>query len=690
MNTSTPPNRLAQETSPYLLQHAHNPVDWHPWGEEALALARREDKPILLSVGYSACHWCHVMAHESFEDEATAARMNALYVNIKVDREERPDLDKIYQLAHQLLSRRGGGWPLTVFINPHTLEPFFTGTYFPKEPRYQLPGFGSLLEQASAYYHQHKAELEQNRAAFADALDAAGGRQGGPAALDGGLLARARAVMARHFDSRDGGFGGAPKFPHAATLDFLLRRQAQDAEALAMARLTLAKMAEGGLYDQLGGGFYRYSVDAEWNIPHFEKMLYDNGPLLALYSQAWQATGEALFRRVAEQTAEWAMREMQAPEGGYYSSLDADSEGEEGRFYVWNRTQPMALLTQDESAVAGLHYGLAETPNFEGHWHLRVALPLPEAAARLGLAPEAAENLLASARAKLWQARELRVRPGRDEKILASWNALMIRGMAIAGRILGREDFIDSAGRAFHFLRGALYGEGRLLASWKDGRARFPAYLDDHAFLLDAALELAQSRWDKAALDFAVALAEDLLARFEDKAGGGFFFTAHDHEALIHRPKPMADEAMPAGNGVAAFALNRLGHLLGEPRYGEAAERVLKAGGASMEDYPHACGSLLAALGEWAAPPQTVVLRGDGAGLAAWRQAALARYAPDRLCLAIPSEETGLPGLLAGRTGQPGAVTAYVCAAGACLPPTESLDEFRRQLDANPHEETPR
>ncbi len=681
MKNHSHPNRLAEETSPYLLQHAHNPVDWHPWNAETLELARREDKPILLSIGYSACHWCHVMAHESFEDESTAERMNALYVNIKVDREERPDLDKIYQLAHQLLSRRSGGWPLTVFLNPHDLIPFFTGTYFPKEPRYQLPGFVSLLEQVGAWYRQNKDKLEQGRGSFVDALDSMDRSEGMAAAPDAGLLAKARQAMAKSFDPRWGGFGGAPKFPHPTTLDFLLRRHARDgdAEALTLASFTLRKMAEGGIYDQIGGGFCRYSVDAEWNIPHFEKMLYDNGPLLGLYSQAWQITREGLFHKVATETAEWAMREMQSPEGAYYSSLDADSEGEEGRFYVWNRAEPKSLLTGEEYALAALHYGLGDTPNFEGHWHLHVALPLQETAARLGIDNDAAERLLASARGKLSAARAPRIRPSRDEKILTSWNALMIKGMAVAGRVLGREDFIDSACRAFDFLRRELYRDGRLLATWKDGRGRFPAYLDDYAFLLDAALELLQSRWDKAKLEWAVALAEDMLARFEDKASGGFFFTAHDHEALIHRPKAMMDEAMPAGNGVAAFALNRLGHTLGDPRYAQAAERTLKAAMPTLPDYPQAYGSLLNALDEWASPAQTIVLRGSGSELAAWRRIALDGYAPGRVCLAIPAEETGLPGLLAERKPTAGAV-AYICEATACLSPLDSLDEFRRAL----------
>ncbi|MFM8332330.1 MAG: thioredoxin domain-containing protein [Candidatus Methylumidiphilus sp.] len=674
-------NRLIDETSPYLLQHAHNPVDWFPWGDEALAQAKMQNKPIFLSIGYSACHWCHRFREESFEDETTAALMNKYYICIKVDREERPDLDKIYQLAHQLLSRRTGGWPLTVFLNPHDLVPFFAGTYFPKEPRYQLPGFMSLLEKVSAYYHGNRDKLEEGKAAFMNALQAADRSEGEPQAADAGLLRRAREQMARTFDPTHGGFGGAPKFPHTSNLEFLLRYQARqgDAEALRIAVFSLRKMAEGGIYDQLGGGFCRYSVDAEWNIPHFEKMLYDNGPLLALCSEAWQITGEPLFRRVAVQTAEWVMREMQSPAGGYYSSLDADSEGEEGRFYVWNRAEPHALLTAEEHALLALHYGLGETPNFEGHWHVYIALPLADAAARLSIDTGQAERLLASACAKLFAARETRIRPARDEKILSAWNGLMIKGMAVAGRILGREDFIDSAARALAFVRAELYRDGGLLAAWKNGRGRFPAYLDDHAFLLDAALELLQSRWERSALDFAVALADDLLNRFEDASDGGFYFTAHDHEALIHRPKPMADESMPAGNGVAALALNRLGHALGETRYTQAAERVLQAAMAGMREYPHAYGALLNAMDEWAVPAETIVLRGAAAELAAWQDAAGQRYAPGRLCLAVPAEETGLPGLLAERRPL-GKNVAYVCAAATCLPPIDDLEEFRRVL----------
>lgn len=682
MNTTSHRNHLGRETSPYLLQHAGNPVDWYPWCEEALEKARREDKPILLSIGYSACHWCHVMAHESFEDEETAAVMNELFVNIKVDREERPDLDKIYQLAHQLLTRRPGGWPLTVFLDPHDQAPFFSGTYFPRESRYNLPGFTWVLRQVAGYYRENREALRHNSQALTQALHstiAPGGSQG---ILDT-IPALARRELERDFDAVNGGFGSAPKFPHPAVLEFLLRRrQASDGEDTStrhMVDLTLSKMAEGGIYDQLGGGFCRYSVDAQWQIPHFEKMLYDNGPLLALYSQAWQAMQIPLFRRVAVETAEWVMREMQAPEGGYYSSLDADSEGEEGKFYVWDRKAVRALLTPEEYALVQSHYGLDERPNFEGHWHLHEAVPLQEAASRLGIDPEIAEVRLGAARTKLLAARERRVRPGRDEKILTAWNALMIKGMAAAGRILGREDFLASAERAYDFLHRSLWREGRLLAAYKDGRARFPAYLDDHAFLMDAGLELLQSRWSKSALLWTKSLADDLLARFEDQESGGFFFTAHDHEALIHRPKSTMDEAMPAGNGVAARALLCLGHLLGDERYLAAAERTLKAATPAMQSYPSAHGAFLIALDEWLNPPQIIVLRGQATALAPWLKTAQTPYAPGRLCFAIPDEETELPGILAER--EPGdRVVAYICEAARCLPPVHLLEEFETIL----------
>jgi uncharacterized protein YyaL (SSP411 family) len=676
------PNRLAGETSPYLLQHAGNPVDWYPWGDEALARAKAENKPILLSIGYSACHWCHVMAHESFDDERVAALMNDQFVNIKVDREERPDLDQIYQAAQAMLTQRSGGWPLTMFLTPDQ-APFFGGTYFPKESRYGLIGFPDLLQRiAAAYREQGTAILEQNRrlkAALAltnpDPPDAG-------ATLPRDATDRAYAALARSFDSVYGGFGGAPKFPHTGELELCLRRYAErgDTEALRIVTLTLDRMAAGGIHDQLGGGFCRYSVDAEWSIPHFEKMLYDNAALLALYADAWRATRDAAFERAARGIATWALRDMRSPEGAFYSSLDADSEHEEGKFYVWAPEETEALLSPEEWAVARRHWGLDGPPNFEhASWHLRVAVPLPDVARELGVAPAEAEARIESARAKLFEAREKRVHPGRDDKVLTAWNALFAGALARAARIFDEAPWLDAARGAIDFLRGAMWNDGRLLATYKDGRTHLNAYLDDHAYLLAALTELMQTRFRRSDLDLAIALADALLERFEDSANGGFFFTSHDHEALIHRPKPAHDNATPAGNGVAARALIALGHWLGEPRYLAAAERTLVAFARELRE-PAGMAALTFALEDALAPPTTVLLRGQSSTCAAWARAVERKYRP-RVSVLDLSRETDLPGALARpHEGDAGEATAWVCTGTACLPPIHSLPELEATL----------
>ncbi|MFA7269438.1 MAG: thioredoxin domain-containing protein [Sterolibacterium sp.] len=669
------PNRLVDETSPYLQQHADNPVDWHPWNAEALALAQREDKPILLSVGYSACHWCHVMAHESFEDEAVAAVMNQHYVAIKVDREERPDLDQIYQTAHQMLTQRAGGWPLTMFLTPSGV-PFYGGTYFPQAPRYGLPGFVDLLERVAQTYRERRSDIETQNVSLLEALASTLPRGGRPADLAADFnaqpLSELCVQLAESFDAHWGGFGSAPKFPHPADLAFLLRR-ADDPAGREMALTTLRRMAEGGIYDQLGGGFCRYSVDAEWSIPHFEKMLYDNGPLLALYADAWALTGESLFGAVVEQTAAWVMREMQAKNeadtGGYYSSLDADSAGEEGKFYVWTRDAVRASLSPDEYAVAARLWGLDGPPNFEGsHWHLRV----------VALLPENERPLLDSARSKLFAEREKRIRPGRDEKILTSWNALMIEGMAHAARIFGRADWLASARSALNFIRTRLWKDGRLLATSKDGRAHLDAYLDDHAFLLLALVESMQTEYRGEDMEFACALADVLLEHFEDQAQGGFFFTRHDHELLIHRPKPGHDNAMPAGNGAAARALQRLALLTGEARYAAAAERTLRLFQPQFTRHAGGFATLLSALEERLFPPRLAVLRGPASGVAEW-QARLDRLAlPGLLVLALPNGIHGLPAALDKPKSDQ--VNAWVCSGVTCLAPVASWPELKQIL----------
>ena len=684
-------NRLEQETSPYLLQHADNPVDWYPWGEAALTAAKRENKPILLSVGYSACHWCHVMAHESFEDPAIAALMNQGFINIKVDREERPDLDRIYQVAQQLITHRGGGWPLTMFLAPEDCQPFFGGTYFPKETGHGLPGFADILKRVAEYFHSHGAEIREQNAQLALAFD-----RMVPAAssapLDGTPLREARQQLEQLFDPNDGGFGPAPKFPQVSSLERCLRhwhgtsRDTQpDLKALYMATLSLTRMAEGGLFDQLGGGFARYSVDEAWMIPHFEKMLYDNGQLLQIYAWATVATGEPLFGRAAAETAEWALRDMRSPEGGFYSSFDADSEGHEGEFYVWDRAEVRTLLTPEEYALMATRFGLDREPNFEGRYHLHAFAPLdavPLDAVPLDAVPLDKQadrsRLLNSARAKLLAARNLRVWPGRDEKILASWNGLLIKGLAIAGRALDRPDFIDAATAAVDFIRHKLWRDGRLLATYKDGKAHLPAYLDDYAFLADALLELLQSRWRTSDLDFACDLLEVMLARFEDTAGG-FYFTASDHERLIHRSKTFADDSMPAGNGVAASVLCRMGYLMGELRYLKAAERTLEAGWTSMREYGPGHMSMLNALDDFLASTEILIIRGDATDGERWARSLRALYAPNRLIFAIPRDTENLPSALADKASGP-TTTAYLCTGMTCSAPLTDLGELARKL----------
>ena len=663
-------NRLAKETSPYLLQHADNPVDWYPWGDEAFEIARETGKPVLLSIGYSACHWCHVMAHESFEVEGTAELMNELFVNVKVDREERPDVDKIYQTAHQLLTQRGGGWPLTMFLSADDQRPFFGGTYFPNEPRYGMPSFPDLLRKVAEYYGERRDEVKEQGARLSDILgqlEPPGAAAG--STLNGEPLQKVRDQLASTFDQEYGGFGGAPKFPHPTTIDRLLRtwrasaNEAEpDVEALFMATLTLTRMAEGGIYDHIGGGFCRYSVDRYWQIPHFEKMLYDNGPLLAAYAQASQATGEALFTRTASETADWMLSDMRDANGGFYSSRDADSEGEEGKFYVWDPDEVAELLAPEVFPGFARRFGLDQEANFEGKWHLTVR------------GDAEGSGTFDEARGVLLEARGKRVPPGRDDKQLTSWNALAIRGLAIAGRILERDDLVSAADAAANFVREHLFIDSRLLASFKEGKARFPAYLDDHAFMVDALLVLLQSRWDGAHRGFAIELADLLLGHFEDPGGGGFFFTADDHERLMHRPKPLADEAMPSGNGVAAFALQRLGHLLGDHRYSDAAERALRNAWRAMDEYPHGHVTLITALEEYLTPPDIIVIRGGTDTISQWQNSAHKLYAPGRMVFAVPENESALPGLLAERAALPGETVAYRCVGTHCELPVKSWE----------------
>jgi uncharacterized protein YyaL (SSP411 family) len=699
-STAQSVNRLEDETSPYLRQHAHNPVDWYPWGAEALERARRERKPILLSIGYAACHWCHVMAHESFEDQATAAVMNELYVSIKVDREERPDLDRLYQLSQQMLTGRGGGWPLTMFLMHEVQRPFFGGTYFPREARFGLPAFHDLLLQVSRYYHEHLDELRGPAAQIVAALADLNPPPAAGAELSAAPLAACRARLEQSFDREYGGFGAAPKFPHAPGLARLLRdwhasaqHSAPDLQALYMCTLSLTRMAEGGLFDQLGGGFYRYSVDARWEIPHFEKMLYDNAQLLALYAQAAAATGERLFADTVARTVTFLLGELRgaadpstaeahadvAAAGALYSSLDADSEGHEGRFYVWRRETVQQALPAPQWRVFAARFGLDGPANFEGEWHLCVRSSLDAIAEAQQLTVDQVRELLHAAQLTLLQLRALRVRPGLDDKVLASWNALAISGLATAARCLGRDDYAAAATAALHYLRRVHWRDGRLLATSAHGEARLAAYLDDYAFLLDAILELASVRFRADELAWATELAEVMLRHFEDASSGGFFFTADDHEALISRPKSFSDEAIPAGNALAARGLLRLGYLLGEPRYLSAAERTLRAAWAAVLKYPESHASMLLALEEYLQPPQIVILRGEAGAISPWQQQLNAEFSPRRWILAVPADASGLPEAIASKRAA-AAPLAYVCRGTQCTAPIASLQALHSEL----------
>lgn len=681
-------NKLQFETSPYLLQHADNPVDWYPWGAEALALAKKLDKPILLSIGYSACHWCHVMAHESFEDDGVADVLNAHFINIKVDREERPDIDQIYQTAHSMLSNKSGGWPLTVFLTPNQ-QPFFTGTYFPKQPRYNLPGFADLSMRVAQFYHEKKDDLAIQNSQLADALKRTMPVPSSTLNANNASLKLAFTSLESRFDYENGGFGSAPKFPNPADITLLLHAaKAGNKVAESMALQMLTAMANGGIYDQIGGGFCRYSVDEKWNIPHFEKMLYDNGQLLFLYCDGWQISKDKRYSQIIEETVAWLICEMTDKNGAFYSSLDADSmddtgHSEEGAFYVWQPEEVKKLLTPEEFAVASSCFGFDKAANFENPhtgfagWHPYLAR-LPE--------HDASDSneivTLMNAQTKLFDAREKRVRPNRDDKILTSWNALAIKGLARAGRVFNRPDWVQFAQHAVDFIREKMWLNKALLATCKkDGynsyKVHLNAYCDDYAFLLDALIELLQADYRAIDLSFATELAEALLDNFEAE-DGGFYFTSHSHETLIHRPKQGYDNATPNGNGIAAVNLQKLGHILGEPRYLQAAERTLKAFDSVIQANPAACASLSHALSEFLSPPTIVIIRGDASKMAAWRNALNQNYYPHHLFFYLDESQQDLPPTLLRDFDKD--VNAWVCQGVSCSPNVNNLQQLLNNL----------
>ena len=682
-----PDNFLSNQTSPYLLQHADNPVNWHPWDESALEKARREDKPILLSIGYSACHWCHVMAHESFEDEASAKIMNQNFINIKVDREERPDLDKIYQTAHSLLTSRSGGWPLTIFLSPHNQMPFFAGTYFPNERRHNMPSFSEIMHMAADAYINKKQEIKEQDGSISNILKNISEHPPSTNTLNSLPLDLARKQLSGAFKSKNGGFSDAPKFPHADMLERCIRhflfigsQGKDDPQALNMAIFTMDKMALGGFQDQIGGGFYRYSTDDNWMIPHFEKMLYDNAQLFTLYAQAYLVTGSQLYKQTVVQSANWIMREMQTDEGGYCSALDADTEKTEGKTYVWNPQQVKDLLTENEFNVFNKKFGLSNAANFEGDWHLHSDITNQTLADQLNLKQQQLGDLLESASEKLLIERNKRPQPGRDDKILCSWNALMIRGMSQVGRRTGNRQYIDSAIRSAEFIRHTLWKNKRLLASYKDGNAHLNAYLDDYAYLLQALIELLQSQWNHEHYLWAIDVANSMLEHFEDKDQGGFFFTSHDHEQLLYRSKTFSDDAMPNGNSVAANALIQLGLISGQSRYLDAAEGTIRCCYNSLNEQAITHCSLLHALELYLKPGLIIILRGTTEQLETWKSITDSRYIPELTSFAIENNAT-LPEELQSKKTV-GDICAYICEGTHCLPVITEYTDYEDYLNS--------
>jgi uncharacterized protein len=647
-------NRLAEETSPYLLQHKDNPVDWYPWGQEALDRAKEQDKPIIVSIGYSACHWCHVMEHESFEDPATAAEMNEHYVCIKVDREERPDVDAIYMEACQAMTGQGG-WPLNAFLTPDQV-PFYAGTYFPPEPRHGMPSWRQVLAGVSEAWQTRRDEIESVSDQLGQRLRGGALLQPTDGAMDPRGLDEAVDALRGSYDPANGGFGGAPKFPPSSAIEFLLRRGATE-----MTSHTLRQMAAGGMYDQVGGGFARYSVDAHWLVPHFEKMLYDNALLARAYLHAWQVTGEPLFERVCRETLDWAILEMRAPEGGFYSALDADSEGVEGKFYVWTLDELREVLGDDaDEAIA--YFGATEEGNFEGRNILT----------RAGAEPEDLRNI----RRRLYEARSKRVWPGLDDKRLTAWNALMISALADAGAVLGEPRYLDAARACGGFLLRSMRDPGGcLLRTFKAGQAKLNAYLEDHAFLVEALLTLYESTFDPRWFSAARETADTMIERFADDERGGFFETSSDHEPLIARRKDLEDNPIPAGNSSAAYGLLRLAALTGEHEYERRAEGVFQLLHELAPRHPQAFAHLLQAMDFHFAQTKEVALAGGDTGELA--RVVRSKFRP-HIVLA-GGEPDGVP-LMDGRTPVEGRAAAYVCERFACKAPVTEPDELEALL----------
>ena len=675
------PNRLAHETSPYLLQHANNPVDWYPWGPEALARAHDEDRPILLSIGYAACHWCHVMEHESFEDEATAALMNERFVNIKVDREERPDLDAIYMQAVQAMTGHGG-WPMTVFLTPDGV-PFYGGTYFPKGDRHGMPSFTRILNSVANAYRAKPDDVARTAESVRDMYRVTVEPTHSTGPLRPELLDGAYRALAGRYDELDGGFDGAPKFPQTMTLDFLLHYWARRGveNALAIVSHSFKQMARGGIYDQIGGGFARYSVDAQWLVPHFEKMLYDNALLIRLGAHLWQATQDADVRRVVEETIDWVIREMRSDEGGFYSSFDADSEGHEGKFYVWSAAEIDEVLGPDAPVVRA-YWGVTADGNFEGRNILFVKRDPRAVAAQFSLSEHQLEGIVARAKTALYAVRAHRVWPGRDDKILASWNGLMIRGIAEAARAFGSERYRNIAIDSATFLFDHLVIDGRVRRSYKDGRARIAGYLEDHASLGLAALAIYELTFDTQWLDRARVLSDACVAWFWDDALGAFYDTASDHETLIIRPRELSDNATPSGTSLAVELLLRVAELFDDATARRRAAYVVESLAPAVSRYPSAFGNTLACADMLVNGAIELVIVGDPAheDFLTLERTAAERYVPSLVLAGGAPRNDDAIALLSGRDTRGGHATAYVCRNYTCEEPATTRAQLDEQL----------
>ena len=696
-------NSLINETSPYLLQHAHNPVEWHPWGAKAFEKAREENKPVLLSIGYSACHWCHVMEEESFENEAIAALMNDHFVNIKVDRDERPDLDEIYMNAVQMLTGRGG-WPMTVFLTPEG-KPFYGGTYFPPEDRYGVPGFPKVLKAVAQAYRERPQEIEKNVGQILNALNRLTNFRESQRPFSRDIIGKCAEQLSQAYDPNHGGLGQAPKFPNAGACELFLRhyRNSKEPRFLEMVTHTLTKMAEGGIYDHLGGGFHRYSVDEKWLVPHFEKMLYDNAQLTRIYAQVFCITQEPLFKSVVEETVEYLLREMRHPEGGFYSTQDADSEGEEGKFFIWSSNEITQLLGEEDGEIFCRIHDVSDFGNFEGSTLRPRPEARPEGLTSKGknilhpiLTWEQAAKLfkkdlpqirriVAGAKAKLFQEREKRVRPFRDEKVLTSWNGLVLSSLAEASKISDNTRYLEAAVKTVDFIFTQMMRDGFLLHTYKDSQAKIHGYLDDYAFLATGLLDLYEVTLNRSNLDRSIQLAETMLREFWDGTDGAFFFTGGSHEKLISRTKPVFDSSIPSGNSVATHLLLRLYHYTEKEDYLVKAEKVLRLYYDAIEQQPFGFAQMLSALDLYLEKPKEIVLvrrKGDPV-----EQHLLKKihslYLPNKTLQAMdPGESLArVSPLLEGKTQLNGKATVYVCHNFTCSLPTTEWNDLKQLLE---------